>query len=125
QVRKPRRAQALRVLLAESEARHRTTTATMLADLGHDVLEAGTAAEALARLLHGVDLVVCDRGLPDMDGLALLDQIRKRLPGVPAVVATGSAGGEAEGVVWLSKPFDETSLRAAVLHAAAARASAA
>lgn len=89
------------------------------------MLEAGTAAEALARLIHGVDLVVCDSGLPDMDGLALLDQIRKRLPGVPAVVATGSAGSEAEGVVWLRKPFDETTLRAAVLHAAAARASAA
>jgi len=111
----------LRVLLAESDAMLRLATAAMLAALGHDVLEAGTAAEALAGLIRGVDLVICGYRLPEMDDLSLVDQIRKRLPGVPAIVARRSARGEAHGVVWLGKPYDAT----AVMEALPACASAA
>ncbi len=112
--RRPRTPEALRVLLVEDEMLVRMTTATMLADLGHDVLEAESGAEALARLAQGIDLMVCDLGLPDMDGLALVGQVRERLPGVPVVVASGAARAEAEGVVWLGKPYDEMALRSAL-----------
>lgn len=123
--RRPRAAHALRVLLVEDEMLVRMTTAAMLADLGHDVLEAETGAEALARLALGIDLVVCDLGLPDMDGLALVGQVRERLPGVPVVVASGAARTEAQDVVWLGKPYDESALRSALDQARAACASAA
>jgi len=108
----------LRVLLVEDETLVLMTTSSMLADLGHDVVEAGTGAEALARLIHGVDLMVCDLGLPDIDGLALVDQVRERLPGLPVIVASGAAGPEGRDVVWLGKPYDETTLRAALAEAA-------
>ena len=108
------------MLLVEDEMLVRMTTATMLADLGHDVLEAESGAEALARLAQGIDLMVCDLGLPDMDGLALVGQVRERLPGVPVVVASGAARAEAEGVVWLGKPYDEMALRSALDQARAA-----
>jgi len=94
----------------------------MLAELGHDVVEAGTGQEALARLLHGVDLMVCDIGLPDVDGLLLVDQVRARLPGLPVVIATGTAASGNDAVVWLSKPYDEIGLRAALTEALAVHA---
>lgn len=125
QARRPRMPNALRVLLVEDEMLVRMTTAAMLADLGHDVLEAESGAEALARLAHGIDLVVCDLGLPDMDGLALVDQVRERLPGIPVVVASGAARTEARDIVWLGKPYDESALRSALDQARAACASAA
>ncbi len=125
QARKPRLAHALRVLLVEDEPLVRMTTAGMLAELGHDVIEAGTGAEAMARLIQGVDLVVCDLGLPDMDGLALVDQVRERLPGVPVIVASGAAGASGRNVVWLGKPYDEFALRAALDQALAPSTSAA
>jgi len=120
---KPRRANALRVLLVEDEVLVRMTTAVMLADLGHDVIEAETGAEAMARLIHGVDLVVCDLGLPDMDGLALVDQVRERLPGIPVVVASGAVEAAGRDVVWLGKPYDEFALRSALNEAMATSAS--
>ena len=119
QARTPRQGHALRVLLVEDEVLVRMTTAVMLADLGHDVLEAETGADAMARLIHGVDLVICDLGLPDMDGLALVDQVRARLPGVPVIVASGAAGAEGRDVVWLGKPYDEFALRSALNEALA------
>lgn len=125
QARRSRMPDALRVLLVEDEMLVRMTTAAMLADLGHDVLEAESGAEALARLAHGIDLVVCDLGLPDMDGLALVDQVRERLPGIPVVVASGAAMTEARDIVWLGKPYDESALRSALDQARAACASAA
>jgi len=120
QARRPRTPEALRVLLVEDEMLVRMTTATMLADLGHDVLEAESGAEALARLAQGIDLVVCDLGLPDMDGLALVGRMRERLPGIPVVVASGAARAGGEGVVWLGKPYDEMALRSALDEARAA-----
>ncbi len=123
QARKPRQAEALRVLLVEDEVLVRMTTAVMLADLGHDVLEAETGAEAIDRLIQGVDLVVCDLGLPDMDGLALVDKVRERLPGIPVIVASGAAGVEGRDVVWLGKPYDEFALRSALNEALATSSS--
>ncbi len=123
QARKPRPVHALRVLLVEDEPLVRMTTAGMLAELGHDVFEAETGAEAMARLIHGVDLVVCDLGLPDMDGLVLVDQVRERLPGIPVIVASGAAGSAGRNVIWLGKPYDEFALRAALDQALATSAS--
>lgn len=121
--RTPRAAvQALRVLLVEDDVVVRMTTAGMLAELGHDVVEAGTGQEALARLLHGVDLMVCDIGLPDVDGLLLVDQVRARLPGLPVVIATGTAASGNDAVVWLNKPYDDIGLRAALTEALAVHA---
>jgi len=125
QARKPSAPRTLRVLLVEDETLVRMVTAAMLAELGHDVFEAETGAEALTQLIHGVDLVVCDLGLPDMDGLILVDQIRERLPGIPVIVASGAAGAEGRNVVWLGKPYDDSALRAALGQALAAVTSAA
>jgi DNA-binding response OmpR family regulator len=65
------------VLVVDDEARIRSILEAYLTADGFGVIEAGTGAEALdlARL-HAPDLVLLDIGLPDVDGLEVLRQLR-------------------------------------------------
>ncbi|MBV8912175.1 MAG: response regulator, partial [Acetobacteraceae bacterium] len=110
-----------RVLLVEDEALVRMTTADVLNDLGFDVVEANNGATALVRLDPVPDVLFTDLGLPDMDGIALIAEVRKRLPGLPVVVASGRADVPDADVVWLTKPYDGRDLRAAVEEALRAK----
>lgn len=50
---------------------------------------AASGAEALQRLENfAPDVLVLDMRLPDTDGIALLQEIRVSLPGLPVVVTT-------------------------------------
>jgi two-component system KDP operon response regulator KdpE len=115
------------ILIVEDEPPIRRLLRTTLAAQDYRVLEAATGAEALAALRHHrPDLVLLDLGLPDIDGLALIGQIRARGP-VPIVVLS-SRGEEAAKVAaldagaddYVTKPFgaDElmARLRAALRH---------
>ncbi len=96
------------LLVVEDDPDIRELMAWVLAGAGFAVLEAGSAAEALARFEEapGVAGLVVDRLLPDGDGVALVEELRRRLPGLPAVVVSG-AGEEPEdpGTGFLAKPF--------------------
>ena len=82
------------ILIVEDEPPIRRLLRTTLAAQDYRVLEAATGAEALAALRHHrPDLVLLDLGLPDIDGLALIGQIRAKGP-VPIVVLS-SRGEEA------------------------------
>ena len=113
-------ARSMRVLLVEDDPMVRTVTAEMLADLGHEVLEAADAESAL-RLLPGVELLITDIGLGQMDGLALAAAARARTPALPVIVASGQPGspqgkdgyGE-DGLMWLRKPYGSAELRDAL-----------
>jgi signal transduction histidine kinase/CHASE3 domain sensor protein/DNA-binding response OmpR family regulator len=110
----PRLANRRRVLLVEDEELLRLTTADALAGLGFDVVQTATAAAGLARLHPAPDLLVTDLGLPDRDGMSLVAEIRRMLPGLPVIVASGAARPPAADVVWLGKPYDVHGLRRAV-----------
>ncbi|MEB2847494.1 PAS domain-containing protein [Rhizobiales bacterium RZME27] len=110
----------LTVLLVEDDALIRINTAEMLAELGHQVLEAGTAGEAMTALQRGgFDLLVTDLGLPDMNGHELAGKARELLPEIGIIYATGdtSVPDDIPGAVMLGKPYDEATLKAAVLKA--------
>ncbi len=110
-------ARAARVLLAEDEPLIRTTAAVMLTGAGHAVLEAADGAAALVQAAQGIDVLVTDLGLPDMDGIALARRLRASIPDLPVVVVSGhpeEPGAAAEGIAWLQKPFDQARLRAVV-----------
>ncbi|MDF1609532.1 PAS domain-containing protein [Hoeflea sp. YIM 152468] len=114
----PAGSQTLTVLLVEDEALIRINTADMLADMGHTVIEAGTAAEALKAATDQVfDILVTDVGLPDMRGGELAKQIRKLRPQIGIVFATGESrtpeGADADAVL-LTKPYSDESLKAAI-----------
>lgn len=121
---KARRPRALRVLLVEDDPLVRMTTADLLADLGHEVLQAASAAAAMEMLQSPADLLITDYGLPDTNGLVLAARLRERYPGLPVVIATGQQAIPVPDVIWLEKPYDQAALRRAIAEAMGSRAAA-
>src|SRR5215470_11255131 len=68
------------ILVVDDEPLIRFALGERLTAEGYRVVEAGTAAEAVAQHADGVDLVLLDYKLPDGDGLAVLTQIKERDP---------------------------------------------
>lgn len=102
------------VLLVDDEAALLRLGERALSRAGWRVVAVPDAAAALAAAADPA-LVPCamvaDLMLPDGDGLALVDDVRRRLPGLPAVLTSGYATAElgdrarAAGVEVLAKPF--------------------
>jgi signal transduction histidine kinase len=105
------------VMVVDDDSLVATGTVAMLEDLGHTVLEAGSAAEALVMLESGrsVDLVITDHAMPDMTGMELARRLSQIRPGLKVILATGYADlppttGEALDLPRLSKPFLQADL---------------
>lgn len=65
------------ILIIEDEAALRRFLAPTLGDHGYQVIQATTAAEGLSLARsHNPDLVLLDLGLPDRDGLQVLEELR-------------------------------------------------
>jgi CheY-like chemotaxis protein len=103
------RGRALSILLTDDEQIVRIGTAEMIRDLGHQVVEAASGAEALAKLAAGleVDVVITDYKMPRMDGAELAQRIRERHPGIAVLLITGYTGSTEDtlDLPRLSKPF--------------------
>lgn len=84
-----------RVLLIDDDAEVRSPLATWLSRHGHEVVEAGNGLEGLALLEDGgIDVVVTDIIMPDMEGIETILRIRKRWPEMPVVAISGGGSGE-------------------------------
>jgi DNA-binding response OmpR family regulator len=100
------------VLVVDDEDQIRSILATYLSADGYDVLEAATGAEGLALATrHDVALVLLDIGLPDIDGLEVLRQLRQTSD-VYVVLVTARAeeidrivGLEVGADDYVTKPF--------------------
>src|SRR5215207_870486 len=112
----------LHILLVDDHPEVRTTTAAMLEELGHTVVEAANGQEALTALNNGAascDLLISDYAMPHISGTEFLRQARKICPDVPALIITGYAEADAvrdrpESVEILLKPFTASALEKAV-----------
>jgi PAS domain S-box-containing protein len=107
------------VLVAEDNVEMRFITVEMLKRQGFDVVEAGTARDALQRIMGAplVDLVLSDLGLPDMSGRELAKTIASLRPDLKVLLMSGNASrplaadAEADGYSILQKPFNAEALK--------------
>ncbi|HSK38926.1 MAG TPA: response regulator, partial [Arenibaculum sp.] len=111
-----------RVLLVEDELLIRDWTAEMLRDLGHEVEEADSAEEALARLERGgIGVLVTDIGLPGRSGVDLAADAARLDPSIRVVLATGRGRTDVDAgrlgcaaVEFLGKPYQATDIERAM-----------
>jgi PAS domain S-box-containing protein len=87
----------LQVLVVDDEADMRELASFILTQAGAEVATAASALQALSLLNRSVpDLLLCDIGMPDMDGYGLIQQIRHRLRdqggNLTAIALTAYAG---------------------------------
>ena len=117
----PSRGRPLSILLVDDEELVRKGTAEMLADLGHSVTQAGSAAAAIALLgASEFDLIVTDYLMPRRNGLELVEDARSIRPGLAAIIITGFANlprERAADLVLLPKPFRQAELARALAEA--------
>lgn len=105
-------------LLVDDEDLVRTSTADMLGDLGFEVWEAGTPADALELLSDRArpDVLITDHLMPGMSGVQLAGKARELCPELPVLLISGYA--ELEGVTpdlpRLTKPFRNAELAMAL-----------
>jgi DNA-binding response OmpR family regulator len=78
----------MNVLLVEDEDRIASFVEKALRRRGFDVRRVVTGGEALGAVSVGVDIVILDLGLPDMDGLDVLRALRKSWASLPVVILT-------------------------------------
>jgi DNA-binding NtrC family response regulator len=76
------------ILVVDDEPLIRYALNDRLTDDGYRVVEAETAAGAVAKSRDGVDLVLLDYKLPDGDGLSVLKQIKQNDPDTLVILLT-------------------------------------
>lgn len=108
-----------RVLAVEDDKTSLAILSGLLMDLGYDVLEAENGREAIdvvERERDEIDVIVLDKGMPEMDGLAVVAHLKDDpyARHIPIVMVTGSTQPEEvkEGIdagvfYYLAKPFED------------------
>jgi DNA-binding NtrC family response regulator len=104
--------------VVDDELHARSITARMLQSEGYDVLEAGSADEALALLstTMGVRLAVIDIVMPGTDGIALAGMMHDLVPDCGVILMSGYPRGQntrsaaLTAIPILMKPFTTNQL---------------
>lgn len=104
------------ILAVDDSSSIRVAVRTALASAGFAVTEAANGADGIAKAkANHFDLIVTDLNMPIMDGLTMIEELRKSPAhmGVPIIFLTteSDAGlkqrAKAAGATgWLTKPFD-------------------
>lgn len=94
------------VLVVDDERAIRRLLRMYLTDAGYTVAEAADGRQALEQVRHGgIDLVLLDLMLPEVDGFDVCRQVRDRA-GVPVIIVT-ARGDEAQRVKGLELGADD------------------
>lgn len=110
-----------RVLVIDDDDRIRSLLVEYLSTRGMQVRSAASGAEGLAQLKsQGVDLIVLDVMMPEMDGFAVLQKVRAQ--GTTPVIMLTARGDDIDRIVglemgaddYLAKPFNPRELLARI-----------
>jgi CheY-like chemotaxis protein len=100
------------VLVAEDEERVRELAMNVLDAHGFSAIGARHGAEALSLVRERageIDAVLLDLSMPVVDGLSVLEELRRDYPSLPVVVTSGYASTpgdvESSAVSFLPKPY--------------------
>src|SRR3954469_18729895 len=87
----PIMAGAANCLIVDDEPSVRRSLVRMLRAQGFNCFEAGSGREALGVLEHigEAPLVISDMRMPELDGIGLLDAVRRRYPDTSVIMLTG------------------------------------
>ena len=116
----------MKVLIADDDRLIRSQLRDLLADLGHEVVEAANGEEVVARAERDrPDALIVDFLMPRLSGLDALRLLRARGRRFPAVLLTAlsdasvraAAGGEEIPRSILEKPFTRRSVARALARA--------
>src|ERR1700737_47493 len=116
-------AEPARILVVDDDGASRALMVQILAEDGHTVIACADGAEAMEQLGHApeFDVVVSDIRMVDVDGLEVLDWVRKHAPETPVLLVT--AFGNVDGAVdairrgaydYISKPYDVNAIKLVV-----------
>lgn len=110
-----------KILLVEDDSNIRNLVTTMLETSGYQVIIAKTCSIAKTLYIsHLPDLIILDLGLPDMDGMNLLDYVREN--SLTPIIVLSARSDEADKVLaldrgandYITKPFGSAELLARV-----------
>ncbi len=115
------------ILLVDDETPILTALRDLLEKQNYRVLVAGNGEEAIRLFLqqsHAIQLVVTDVMMPVMDGLALINTLRKLKPAIKVIATTGLEAEEKFGelaalgvIATLAKPFSPPAMLKAIQQA--------
>jgi CheY-like chemotaxis protein len=103
------------IMVVDDDALIAMSTADMLEDLGHRVIDASSGSRAIEILESGVqiDAIVTDHAMPGMTGVELAKKARALRPGIPILLTTGYADlppGSGLDLPRLGKPYQQRDL---------------
>lgn len=111
------------LLVVDDEASIRRAIARTLDGEPYRILEASSGEQALALLAREtVHVITCDQHMPGMDGVSLLQRVRRLHPNIVRLMLTSdeqpstftTAVGDAEVRRFLHKPWTDEQLRGAL-----------
>lgn len=113
------------IIVVDDEPAILNAVARFLRICGHEVRTSSDGREAMTALDEGpADLVITDINMPDMDGIEILNELRRRSHAIPVIAMSG--GGRIDkqillasadllgAVVTIAKPFELEDLRRTV-----------
>ncbi len=113
------------ILVVEDEDVSRRVVCEILASQGYRVLDAENGKRALELFRnHKVDLIITDIIMPEMGGIALINEVHKQCEHLEVLIMSGYPLGEGPGellnsedVRWLKKPISTSTLTRAAAEA--------
>ena len=108
-------ARPLVVMAVDDDALVLMNTVEMLEELGHKVLQASCAQQALETIQQcpSIDLLITDQAMPQMTGVQLAEVVSRDRPTLPVILATGYGelpASASRKILKLAKPFSERDL---------------